>query len=99
METFLWTVCWTGVVLCPILFGMFMKNIEKNWFVFWDVYVPLAVLSLLWPLLLITLLVVGVVALMCFTSTCAWVYLSKLGRLIGRKLGIDDDDELENDDE
>ena len=100
METMLWIIYWVGVVLCPNLFGMLMKNIEKNWFAFWDVYVPLALVAILWPMLVVLLISIGFAVLVCIAIGWIWMSLSEIGRFIGTKVfGIDDDDELENEDE
>lgn len=101
METMLWIIYWVGVVICPILFGMlFGRKMKNNPFAFGDVYVPLALLSILWPMLVVLLISIGVVVLVCIAIGGMWMALSEIGRLIGTKVfGIDDDDELENEDE
>ena len=101
METMLWIIYWVGVVICPILFGMlFGRKVKNNKFVFCDVYVPLALLSILWPMLVVLLISIGFVVLVCSAIGGIWMALSELGRFIGTKVfGIDNDDELENEDD
>ena len=100
METMLCTIYWIGVVLCPILFGMFMgRKIKKNMMSLWDVYIPLGFISFLWPILLILVAFVCLVILLGEVIGVLWILLSEIGRFVGRKIGIDNDDELENEDE
>ena len=101
METLLWTVYLMGVVLCPILFGMLSGGkMKNNPFALGDVYVPLMLLSFLWPFLVLLIVIMGLTAILCLIVGGMWMALSEIGRFIGMKVfGVDADDELENEDE
>lgn len=93
METMLWIIYLAGVVLFPILVGMwFGKDIKWNELdlnVVFDLYIPIGMLAFIWPSVLLLLLVGGAVVLIGILFGVFGMALSTIGYVIRRAIGTD----------
>ena len=95
MENILWIIYWIGVVLCPIFVGMmFGKRFWKDPFALIDIYAPLAILSLLWPIFVLLITIMGLAAALCYVIGGMFMCLFLIGQFVGKKLKINNDIEL-----
>lgn len=94
METMLWIIYWVGVVLFPILVGMwFGKDIKWNEFDLYDVFdsfIPIGMLAFLWPMVLIVFLTTSAVVLVGILFGMFGMALSTIGYAIRRAIGRTD---------
>ncbi len=103
METILWIIYWVGVVLFPILVGMwFGKDIKWNELgldAVFDSFIPIGMLAFLWPMVLLVFLIMGIGVLMGILFGVFGLALSTIGYVIRRAIGIDKKKDEKNKDE